>query len=234
LESSEQFATLRGSIPVSAAQQRTGRAVCQLQPLPETAVEANTLAAKFGIDHSMVMVGDNANEASLREMSSKGELRRYRNLLFATHGLVSGELQSGQEPALVLTPVNGCAADAEPEDGLLSSSDIMNLSLDADWVVLSACNTAAASSGANVRPLSGLARAFFFAGARGVIASYWSVDSQSVVDLIGETFSAGNTPQKHLALTTAMRKMRRSLGEQSYRAHPAFWAPFVIVGDIRR
>src|SRR4029079_13630546 len=92
---------------------------------------------------------------------------------FATHGLVAGDLSGLAEPALVLTPP---AAGSDTHDGSHTASEIAVLKLNADWVVLSACNTAAGST-EGAEALSGLARAFFYAGARSLLVSHWSVFS---------------------------------------------------------
>jgi CHAT domain-containing protein len=96
--------------------------------------------------------------------------------MFATHGLMSGDLGGLAEPALVLTP----PPEASPDnDGLLTASKIATLKLNASWVVLSACNTAAGDGTPDAGGLSGLAKAFFYAGARSLLVSHWSVPSQA-------------------------------------------------------
>ena len=92
------------------------------------------------------------------------DLSDYRVLAFATHGLVSGELSGLGEPALVFTPPE---TGTEADDGLLTASEIATLKLDADWVILSACNTAAADGTPGAEGLSGMAKAFFYAAGRG-------------------------------------------------------------------
>ncbi len=104
---------------------------------------------------------------------------------FATHGLVAGDLSGLAEPALVLTPP---AAPTDADDGLLTASEIAALKLNAEWVVLSACNTAA-GEGEGAEALSGLARAFFYAGARALLVSHWAVYSQAATELTTTTFA---------------------------------------------
>jgi len=82
-------------------------------------------------------------------------------LTFATHGLLAGDLKGLSEPALVLTPPK---EGTELDDGLLTASEVAQLKLDADWVILSACNTAAPDGTPGAEGLSGLAKAFFYAG----------------------------------------------------------------------
>jgi CHAT domain-containing protein len=111
---------------------------------------------------------------------------QFRIVYFATHGLVAGEVQGLGEPALVFT------LPAEPtdlDDGLLTASEVAQLKLNADWVVLSTCNTVAGDT-VGADGLSGLARAFFYAGSRALLVSHWSVGSQAAVRLTTGTFDA--------------------------------------------
>ena len=222
------FASLRGNDSRLPDASLNARAICRLRTLPETRREAESLATRLGVDQSRILLGASASDTSLAELNSSGELARYRVLLFATHGLLPNN--AGVEPALVLTPGGGCNTGKSEEDGMLAASEISRLALDADWVILSGCNTAAAESGADIRPLSGLARAFFAAGARRLIVSHWNVDSAATVDLMADLFDANGTANSQ-TLRQAMAKMRATRGALSYRAHPAFWGAFVIVGD---
>ena len=196
------------------------------------------MAKAMGASAGSMLFGIVASEATLTSLSQTGELRRYRALLFATHGLAAGSTP-GEEPAIILTPNGGCsehvaATTKEPDDGLLTSSEITMLSLDADVVVLSGCNTASGDANGASRPLSGLARAFLYAGARQIIVSHWSVDSAATADLM--TFMA----RKHAgglsysaALRSAMRSLRNDRNGPTYQSHPAFWAAFSTVGESR-
>ena len=128
-------------------------------------------------------------DEDLKRLNATNGLAGYRTLHFATHGLLAGEtetLGSGAEPALLLTPPSTAS---EADDGLLTASEVAQLKLDAEWVVLSACNTASADKGGG-EALSGLARAFFYAGARALLVSHWYVDSDAAVKLVTSAFSA--------------------------------------------
>ena len=129
----------------------------------------------------------------------------------------------------------------DKEDGLLTLTDIMKLKLNADWVVLSACNTGAASGG-GAEALSGLGQAFFYAGTRAILASLYPIETTSanklVTGLFGLQVSDGRLTRSQ-ALRASMLSLidRETMKDQgsgtivaSY-AHPIFWAPFVIVGD---
>jgi CHAT domain-containing protein len=107
-----------------------------------------------------------------------------RYVHFATHGLLASESEdvarATAEPALLLTPPQRAS---EEDDGLLTASEVAQLKLDADWVILSACNTGAGDK-YDAEALAGLARAFFYAGSRALLVSHWYVDSEAAVALI--------------------------------------------------
>jgi CHAT domain-containing protein len=186
-------------------------------PLPETADELCTIAHRL-----------RAIERNLKHISATGELAKYGVLHFATHGLVAGDLAGLTEPALVLTPPN---ETSEEDDGLLTASEVAELELAADWVVLSACNTAAGQGG-DAEALSGLARAFFHAGARALLVSHWEVNSYAAVKLSTAAFAAladNRASGRAEAIRQAMLSMIES-GNPA-EAHPSNWAPFVVVGE---
>src|SRR5207253_9352719 len=141
----------------------------------------------------------------------------------------AGDLSSLAEPALVLTPPD---VPTEADDGLLTASEIATLKLNADWVVLSACNTAAGGS-EGAEALSGLARAFFYAGARALLVSHWAVNSYAAARLTTSTFDILNADPK-LGRSEALRRaMLGYMNDASNpkNAYPAYWAPFVLVGE---
>ena len=125
------------------------------------------------------------------------------------------------------------AFNAPPEDLLLTASAIAGLRLDADWVILSACNTAAPGAGAGADGLSGLARSFFFSGARSLLVSHWAVASKPTVMLTTGTIERLATDPfvgKAEALRQSMADMLDD-DTTDYLQHPAFWGPFILVGD---
>lgn len=202
-------------------------AVRSLSALPNTRPELVALAEAFGARaDSDLLVGDAATETQLRTMT---DLSNRRVITFATHGLIADELPGLTEPALVLTPP---AEASDLDDGLLTASEIArDLTLDADWVILSACNTAA-PGGAGAESLSGLASAFFYAGARALLVSHWVVDDAAARRLTTGTLSAMNeNPQAGRA--EALRRSMLSMMDDPEFAHPAMWAPFVLVGQNR-
>ena len=148
-------------------------------------------------------------------------------LHFATHGTLASELRGTSEPGLILTPPEQAS---EQDDGYLSASEIAALKLDADWVILSACNTAAGGA-ADAEALSGMARAFLYAGARALLVSHWAVDSDATVKLVTRAVGEmGRNPG--VGRAEAMRRAMAALIETgAAEAHPANWAPFVVVGE---
>ncbi len=143
-------------------------------------------------------------------------------------------MQGSAEPGLILTPPPKDTTDAkllERDDGYLTTSEIATLTLDADWVILSACNTAGAS-GQTAEALSGMARAFFYAGARTLLVSHWEVGSDAAVKLTTRAFAALKA-KPDIGRDEAFRLSMRELIEQGalYQAHPSQWAPFVVVGE---
>lgn len=196
-----------------------------LAALPETATELKAVAAKLGVSESEIHLGKEASEPAVR----KAKLDDYRIVYFATHGLVAGDVNGLAEPALVLTLPSKAS---EADDGLLTASEVANLKLNADWVVLSACNTAAGDK-PGAEALSGLARAFFYAGARALLVSHWPVGSAAAEKLTTATFDAlQNDPE--LGRSEALRRsMLRLMADATdpWNAYPALWAPFVVVGE---
>jgi CHAT domain-containing protein/tetratricopeptide (TPR) repeat protein len=198
-------------------------------PLPETADEVCDVANILGVDiGTQVYIGADAREATVKRLSDDGQFAKYKIVHFATHGTLAGQLSTTAEPGLILTPPE---KGTEIDDGYLGASEIAGLKLDADWVILSACNTAAGDA-QSAEALSGLARAFFYAGARSLLVSHWYVSSTSTVSLI-TTAVAMLTVDPKIGRAEALRRSMLSLMKSGKddEAHPAFWAPFVLVGE---
>ena len=145
-------------------------------------------------------------------------LAGYGTIAFATHALGGGDLAGLTEPALVLTPEAG-------DDGLLTASEIAGLRLDADWVILSACDTAA-GLGAGTPAYSGLASAFMAAGARALLVSHWPVRDDAAEALTVATLEG---TRSGLSRADALRRAMLSLLKRPGMDNPALWAPFVLV-----
>ncbi len=196
-----------------------------LAPLPETANEVNMVARQLGADGRSVFLGRDATEAKLRSLP----LDQYDVLYFATHGLLPGELRCQAEPGLALSPPAN-PATSKAEDGLLDATEIASLSLNADLVVLSACNTASGGGRFGGEALSGLAEAFFYAGARALLASHWEVPSAATVRLMTGLFERAGPGLAH-GTAESLRQSQLALLDQPATAHPFFWAAFTVIGD---
>ncbi|MCI0429467.1 MAG: CHAT domain-containing protein [Rhodospirillales bacterium] len=223
-------------------------AVANARRLPGTAGQLRTIANALGAEQDSIVLGEAFSEARLRELP----LEDYRVLVFATHALLPGELDCLWEPSLVLS--RPASAPAE-DDGLLSYYEILDLKLDADIVVLSACNTGGPLSQnqglergveisnrqlrlvsdtgeddrARGESLAGLTRAFFYAGARSLLVSNWEVYADATVALMSDTFNrmtAGG-----LDLSAALQEAQIDFAADPSRSHPYLWGSFIIVGE---
>jgi CHAT domain-containing protein len=237
----QQVAQRRRAVGISAKLNRgfepRASFIREQEPLPETADELCAVADRLGAPSDSVLLGAFATETKIKELSENGQLANYAIIHFATHGALTGQLSGWAEPGLILTPPaekNRTTLDLERDDGYLTASEIANLRLDADWVVLSACNTAGAS-GESSEALSGLARAFFYAGTRALLVSHWAVGSESAVKITTRAFAALTT-KPSIGRAEALRISMRELIDKGTlaEAHPSQWAPFVVVGEGRR
>jgi len=210
--------------------QETREALFALKPLKETGPEIKAVGDSINSSDAAIVTGASFSDGAVQ---ARGDLDQYRVLLFATHGLLPTKKDCLPEPAL-LTSVG-----EDSSDGLLSASKIAGLKLDADLVVLSACDTGGgleagiqdrtglAGSG---EALSGLTRAFIYAGARSLIVSHWSVDVHAMVGLMTAMFASG-APTQSDALRQADLKIMDSSEQYS---HPYYWAAFTVIGDGAR
>jgi CHAT domain-containing protein len=208
--------------------------LAQLPRLPDTAEELKSIALALQADPAKVLnLGKDANEKNVKTMN----LSNFKIIAFATHGLVPGELDGLSQPALALTAP--AVADSDG-DGLLTMEEILALRLDADWVVLSACNTGAGVV-AGAEAASGLGRAFFYAGTRALLLTNWSVHSESARELITDLFKR-QADDPALTRGEALQKAMMALvdgpgylgadGKTAFAyAHPLFWAPYSVIGD---
>jgi len=222
--------TRRGQVaPLETRQGRPGLPDLKAQmPLHDTADELCAVAKALNVDPGDVSLGAAATEANIKRLNSEGRLAQYRVLHFATHGVMAGEISGAGEPGLILTPPS---KQTDDDDGYLSASEVASLKLDADWVILSACNTAAGGA-QSAEALSGLARAFIYAGARSLLVSHWAVNSAATVKLITHAVGVA-AGEKELSHSEALRRAMIAMIDKGdvREAHPAFWAPFVVVGE---
>jgi CHAT domain-containing protein len=204
--------------------------IALLRSLPRLAharQEGIALMAALRAPSGSVLSGKAASKAGLMARNNSGALARVRVLEFATHGFAAGQGDGAAEPMLVLS------AATRPEDWVLRASDAAGLNLNADWVVLSGCNTASPEAGA-ADGLSGFARAFFFAGASSLLVSHWRLDDEIAARLVPATLRFQRQhpgTSKAQALRHAMLDILDDPGLDA--THPAFWAPFTLIGESR-
>ncbi len=201
------------------------RLATALPQLPDTADELNAVAKDLGVAAADIHLGSDASETTVK----RAPLADFSIVYFATHGLVAGDVKGVAEPALVLSIPK---QPTEFDDGLLTASEVAQLKLNADWVVLSACNTIAGDK-PGAEALSGLARSFFYAGARALLVSHWSVDSAAATRLTTSTFDRLKADAK-LGRAEALRQAMLDYlndGSSPRNAYPAFWAPFALIGE---
>ncbi len=200
----------------------------EIPPLPETGDELRAIAGVLRANPaSDLKLGAAATRESVLAASEAGLLARKRVVAFATHGLMAGDLPLLTQPALALAATG--EEGKRPLAALLTLEDVMSLKLNADWVILSACNTAA-SDGSAAEALSGLARGFFYAGARSVLATHWAVESDSARLLTTATF-AHYTQHPTARKSESLRQAMLGVMAMPAYEHPAFWAPYALVGD---
>ena len=199
--------------------------VLDFVPLPETADEIRAAAKLFGAADADMLLGLRGTEEAFRARP----LSDYDVLHFATHGLVKDDVAGLTGSALVVTP--GDAKDRF-DDGLLSAAEISRLSLNARLVILSACNTAKYDVAQASRGVQDLQAAFAVAGAPTLLASLWPVDSLATKDVIARFLNEWRGQDSKGAADALARAMRGFLARSdALRQHPAFWAPFVVVGN---
>jgi len=209
------------------------RSLNGLPNLPETREELKQIALSLGSNEENIYLGNKANEDNVKAAN----LKQFRVVAFATHGLVAGDLDGLEQPALALTPPEEAS---EENDGLLQMGEVLGLGMNADWVVLSACNTASGDKSLANEGLTGLTQAFFYAGSRALLVSLWPVESTSTQQLTTAMFSAAikdnqlgraaSLQQARLRLIDGSGYMSEGKELFSY-AHPIFWAAFIAVGE---
>ncbi|MEL7517322.1 MAG: CHAT domain-containing protein [Pseudomonadota bacterium] len=191
-------------------------------------------AQRFGEDVSDVKTGEEFSDTAL--LTNK-DISNYRVVHFATHGLVTAP-----NPDCPARPALVTSFGAPGSDGLLTFREIFDLSLDADVVILSACDTAGKATAAASREagivgggnyaLDGLVRAFIGAGARAVVASHWPVpDDFNATQRLIEGLISGQDGQ---GLATNLRTAQRGLMADEDTSHPFYWAAFIVLGDGSR
>lgn len=205
--------------------QVVNKALADLDELPDTATELSAIAKVLTGEHVDLLLGKNATEEDVRARP----LGDYQIIEFATHGLIRGDVPGLSQAALVLTPAN--SADGF-NDGLLTATEIANLTLHARVAVLSACNTANFDLGLLASQVQGLTTAFAVAGVPTTIASLWPVESGTSERLMVRFYTHLKPGAASVAdaLRQAMIDTLHNAPSPAFR-HPRFWAPFIALGD---
>jgi CHAT domain-containing protein len=196
-----------------------------LPSLPATETELINIQSLFSKKRSKIFVKEEATEGILR----RSNLENYKVVSFATHGLMAGEYDQVSEPSLILTPGN---IEYSSDDGILTSGEIRQLNINANLVILSACNTTASSGKPDGTSFSGLIDAFFLSGVRSVAATQWTVYSKAAQELASNMIKA--SIDENIGVSASLRKsMLRFISNppDGLSAHPKYWGAFVVAGN---
>ncbi len=198
--------------------------VWSFAPLPETRYALYAMADILNAEQRDIHLQSEATESSVK----RHDLSDYRVIAFATHGFMADDFKGLPESALVFSPPQRAT---ETDDGLLTASEVAQLKLNADLVILTATSTAAADGTPDSEGVSSLARAFFYAGDRAVLATHWAVPSDATLKLVTRTLrerarGVGNAE----ALRRAMLPLMNGEDRLAF-AHPSYWAPFMVIGE---
>ncbi len=202
------------------------QALFSAQELPETRQEVKVVAETLGVPDSIVVGADFTDDRVRSQGEADGGLDQYKVLYFATHGLLPAD--NGCLPPALMTSVGPGESDA-----LLDSKEIPNLRLEAELVVLSACDTGAGAGdglGGGGAAVGGLVSAFTYAGARNLLVSNWPVDSVATEQLMTSMFKAGAASQGEAIARARLGLMKSPNGY----SHPFYWAAFSLIGDGSR
>ncbi len=198
-----------------------------LRRIPETAAGLRAMAHSLGAGEDVLYLGPRARESMVKALA----LNQFRTVAFAAPGALAGKISGVAEPALVLTPP---ATASEAEDGLLTTSEIARLDLDADLVVLGAAGAGAPGGEAGADWLSGLAQAFVHAGARSLMVAHWPVEREAAAAFTTGMFARRNDGGPRGLARLLQQSALEILNDETRPArfaHPMYWGAFTIVGD---
>ncbi|MFL5286851.1 MAG: CHAT domain-containing tetratricopeptide repeat protein, partial [Rhodopila sp.] len=205
----------------------SARALASLPPLPGAQRELEVARQLEGAPASDQLLG----YAFTAQAVEKAPLKNFRILHFATHAILPSELKCQAEPAvLTSTPQNA----PNVLGSMLTASQIQQLELDAELVILAACNTGGDNGGGAGESLSGLARAFFFAGARSLLVTHWDANDATTTYLTAlflQALNANPAAGPAMALVASQRRMiNEAVGDRAMQAHPYYWAVEALIG----
>jgi CHAT domain-containing protein/tetratricopeptide (TPR) repeat protein len=211
---------------LARAQRGRSAAGVRFSRLRFTGQEASAIRGLLRAADTDVLTGLQASEAAVKAASAKGLLAQARYVHFATHGILG--LDTGQPPALVLSLVGNDGKrdeDGGVNDGFLRLDEVTRLQLNADLVVLSACETGRGRLYAG-EGVTGLARAFLYAGSRGVVCSLWAVDDRETASFMAQLYGGLKDGQ---AAGDALRAAKLAMIREG--KPPVYWAPFILIGE---
>ena len=197
----------------------------RLTPLPESAYEICSVSERFKTIKKRMLLSRHARERKIKEMNEDGKLAEYDVIHIASHAIVD---RSGRSSGtgIVLSPHDKPSLN---DDGFLNLKEISELKLDADWVILSACNTGTSAKNAK-KLLGGLVEAFSRAHVRSLLVTNWSVSSQAAMEITTNTVErfTNSMQTKQSALRETILELKQGSGT---RSHPAYWGPFTLIGS---
>ena len=207
-------------------------------PLEGTRLELPQLAKDLGVDPgATVRLATADTETAIKDDKAVSEAKV---VAIATHGFLATQVPGFKEPGLVFTPPQ---SPSFKDDGVLTASEAADLRFKADWIILSACDTATPDGTSGAQGMSSLAKAFLYAGAGSLLASHWPVSDEVTAALTSEVLklrASGLTRAE--ALKQAMHTIRTGKradgtpipGYTTKWANPALWAPFSVISNINQ
>jgi CHAT domain-containing protein len=201
-----------------------------LPPLPGAEAELAQARKALGASANDELLGPAFTAASVQGLA----LKNYRMLHFATHAILQTDLACQAEPALVTSAPAGAPS---AQGAMLTASEIAGLKLDADVVLLSACNSGGPGGSAPGESLSGMARSFFYAGARSLLVTHWDVNDKVTAILVTASLAYAKADPA-LGMAAALAAAQRRLLDKARTdvpelAHPFYWAPLALIGEGR-
>jgi CHAT domain-containing protein len=202
----------------------SGVAKAVFPALPGTQTEADAVRTALSAPSDSLIVGDQATRERVLDLNKTERLKAYEYLLFATHAVLPSEIRGLTQPAIVL-------AHPERGDGLLTMADVFGLSLDADLVTLSACNTGVPTAESSGEGISGLTRAFLYAGSPAISVTLWEVDDEAAPQITPAFFAGMHAGKLTPAESLRRAKLTMLESPDARFRHPYAWGPSVIFGD---
>jgi len=198
-----------------------------IEPLPGSRREVEAIGDIFYGDstNNHTFTGGKVQESKIKSLSDSGDLKKYRYIHFATHSFLPGDIEGLSEPCLALS----IYSNNEKEDGFLKMGEILGMNIQADLITLSACHTGFVEPEEFNEGISGLARAFFYAGAKSMMVTLWGIDDDATVTFMENCYSELNKGESTIS---ALNFSRKKMLEGEF-AHPGLWAPFILTGEMQ-